>query len=68
MRCKRCNEDLEPDDFRRLRLQYTGVCKACEAKEKYECELRAQERRREQRFSWERRHMRILPSTYTGRG
>lgn len=45
MKCKRCGEELEPEDFRRLRLQYTGVCKACEHYEAYERELLVRERR-----------------------
>ncbi len=47
-RCNRCHKFLLPEDFRQLRKQRTGVCKACEHKQKYEIELRAQERRREQ--------------------
>lgn len=47
--CRRCEKELERESFRQLRKQYSGVCKACEAKELYERELRAQERRQEDR-------------------
>lgn len=62
MTCKQCGKDLLPDDFRKLRKQRRNVCKACEHLEKYECELRAQERRREQYFATVREsRMRLLP-------
>lgn len=59
MRCKRCGEDLEPEDFRRLRLQYTGVCKVCEAREKYEFEIRQRERRRESAYAGKRKLLHV---------
>lgn len=62
MRCKKCGKDLLPEDFRRLRKQRRGMCVACEHLEKYECELRAQERRRERHFALVREcRMRVLP-------
>lgn len=45
MICRRCHEELLPEDFRRLRKQRHGVCKACEHLAAYEHEMRAREKR-----------------------
>ena len=43
--CRRCNQELHNDSFRKLTRRFTGVCKCCEAKALWERELRANARR-----------------------
>ncbi len=57
--CKRCGKELLRGDFRMLRLQYTGVCKVCEARDKLEQEIRMQEHRQEEAARYRQSALRL---------
>lgn len=60
--CKRCGERLPASEYRRLRLQYRGVCRLCELKEDVACEERAREKRKESMYDLVRiNRLRVLP-------
>ncbi len=50
MKCRSCGEELLREDFRQLRKQKNGVCKACEFKEQFERAARAGDARKLLKF------------------